>query len=244
MSYPRLRLLVVTSCTGKKRFHPDHPLELEDFRNPDRRLARLLELAEYKCAAGQMYAGLQHLRVMEGVSILRKALGNECVDVAILSAGYGLISEHQEIIPYEVTFNTFRQSREVDEWANFLEIHERFEKKIASYELVFVLLGNKYLRSLSLPVTTRENQTVIFLASKSSASAIPILAARTFIMPLTLAEAKRYSYGLVGLKGFLLKQFAWGASQNPDAIAKVYRKPECFEQVINAISKLKTSRSA
>jgi Queuine tRNA-ribosyltransferase len=228
-----LRLLVVTSCTSQKRFKPENQLKREDFDRSEYRQQREQDLVEYKCAASHMYTGLQHRCVLEGVRYFRQILGESAVNLDIISAAYGLISEHQEIVPYEVTFNTFRQGREVDEWANFLRIHEEFEKAIASSDLVFILLGNRYLRSLSLPVKTHKKQTLIFLTSNGSASLIPNLEAKTFVMPLTNTEAKRYSYALVGLKGFLLKQFAKIATTQSEVIEQVYREPKYFEQAID-----------
>jgi len=113
-----LRVLIVTSCTGEKRFKPTNQLTLEDFKDLALIQVRSNELAEFACLASQMYTGLQHLRLMEGVEILRQSFGKKAVDLVILSAGYGLIPENQIIVPYEVTFNTMK-GHEVDEWAKF-----------------------------------------------------------------------------------------------------------------------------
>jgi queuine/archaeosine tRNA-ribosyltransferase len=171
---------------------------------------------------------------MEGVELLRQSLGREAVDVMILSAGYGLIPEDRTIVPYEVTFNTMK-AYEVAEWAKFLKVKESFEKAITSYGLVFVLLGENYLRSLSLPVETSPDQTLVFLASKTTATHIRGLAAKTFILSLSNAEAKHYHYGLVGLKGFLLKRFAEEVAKQPQFLEKIYRDPEEFERVIDTV---------
>lgn len=39
--------------------------------------------------------------MMRGVGALRRALGDDQVDVVIVSAGYGLIAEHRRIAPYD-----------------------------------------------------------------------------------------------------------------------------------------------
>lgn len=104
MNYPRI--LIVTSCTGEKKFKPDNQLKQEDFRYRSLLQSRSGELAEYVCDAGSMYTGMQHLRLIEGVATLRQQLGKEKIDVAIISAGYGVITEEEKIVPYEVTFNS------------------------------------------------------------------------------------------------------------------------------------------
>ena len=226
------RVLVVTSCTGEKRSKPENQLTLEDFKDSARLQKRHEELAQFGCLAGQIYTGLQHLRAMEGVELLRQSLGREAVDVMILSAGYGLIPEDKTIVPYEVTFNTMKVY-EVSEWARFLEVKEAFAKAITGYDLVFVLLGENYLRSLSLPVETCSNQTFIFLASSKSANYIRDLAAKTFVLPLDNTDAKHYRYGLVGLKGFLFKRFAECVAREGILLQKVYDEPEAFIQIID-----------
>ena len=226
------RVLVVTSCTGEKRSKPENQLTLEDFKDCARLQKRSCELAQFACPAGQIYTGLQHLRAMEGVELLRQSLGREAVDVMILSAGYGLIPEDKTIMPYEVTFNTMK-AYEVSEWAKFLEVKEAFEKAIAGYDLVFVLLGENYLRSLCLPVETCSNQTFIFLASSKSANYIRDLAAKTFVLPLDNTDAKHYRYGLIGLKGFLFKRFAECVTREGMLLQKVYDEPEAFIQIID-----------
>ncbi len=212
-------------------------LTLEDFKDSDRLKSRSNELAEFTCPASQMYTGLQHLRLIEGVYLLRQSLGREAVDLVIISAGYGLIPENKIIVPYEVTFNTMK-GYEVDEWAKFLEIHQAFEKAIVDYDLIFMLLGENYLRSLRLPVATQREQTFIFLASKTSKSYIRGLTAKTFVVTLSNAEAKHYRYGLVGLKGFLFKQFAESVSTEAELLQRVYEKPEIFTESVERVPTL------
>jgi len=224
-------VLVVTSCTGQKRFKSENQLTLEDFKDNARLPQREAELAEFACPANQMYTGQQHLRAMEGVGLLRQSLGREAVDVVILSAGYGLIPEDRTIVPYQVTFNRMKGDK-VDEWAAVLGIHQAFERAIADYDLVFLLLGKNYLRSLSLPVEISSTHTLVFLASKTSAKYIRELAAKTLVFTLSNVEAKRYRYGLVGLKGFLFKRFAQWVSQETQLLQKVYQEPEVFRQVM------------
>jgi hypothetical protein len=229
MSHPRV--LIITSCTGEKRFKPDNQLTLEDFKEPVRLQQREAALAEFACPAGQMYTGMQHLRLMEGVQLLRQALGQDTVTVAILSAGYGLVEENRAIAPYEVTFNGMK-GHEVDAWAQYLKVHEALEKAIQGYDLIFLLLGDNYLRAINLPIEIQPEQTLIALTSQGSAKFVKGLSAKTFVLPLTNQDAQRYSYGLVGLKGFLFRRFASAAGKEPDWLQRVYQQPERFPQAL------------
>lgn len=225
MSYPRI--LVVTSCTGKKQFKPDNQLSLEDFKNSSLLSSRTGELEEFVCCAHQMYRGVQHLRLMEGVTILRQALKGGVVDLVIVSAGYGLIPEDQLIAPYEVTFNTMKGC-EIDQWATEQKIRESLETTIRSYDLVFVLLGEKYLRSLQLPIQTLPQQKIIFFASPNSLKYLRSSNDQSFAVLLSNIEARQYGYGLVGLKGFLFKQFAQKVAEEPQLIQDIYAEPTSF----------------
>lgn len=230
------RILVVTSCTGEKRYKPVNQLTLEDFENQRKLQEREKTLWEFACPASQMYTGQQHLRAMEGVKVLRSCFGQQAVDLKILSAGYGLISEDKNIVPYSVTFNEMK-GREIDRWAQVLGVHEDFEQAIVAYDLVFVLLGDKYLRAIDFPVKTKSEQSLIFLASNQSAACISFLNANTksFILTLSNAEASRFGYGLVGLKGYLFKLFATEAEDKPDLLQRIYQEPKIFLQAFLSI---------
>ena len=52
-------------------------------------------------------------------------------------------------------------------------------------------------------------------------------------MPLANADAKRYRYGLVGLKGFLFKRFAEAVCKDAELLKAVYEEPIVFQEVIN-----------
>ncbi len=229
MSLPRI--LVVTSCTGEKRFKPKHQLTIEDFKDREILKEKSQLLSQYSCSAGEMYKGLQHRRVMEGINILRSCLGKELVDVKIVSAGYGIISEEEVIVPYSVTFNDMK-SDEIYSWSDFLRIHEDFQQAIIGYDLVFVLLGDKYLRALKLPVETQSNKTLIFFTAKSSRKYIKVSNFKSYIWTLDNADASRFSCALVGLKGQLLRLIATEIKQDNDVLVNLYNHPETLEKTI------------
>ena len=137
-------LLVVTSCTARKRFEPVGALTQADLRDANQLLQREAELARYESPATEMYLGQQHLRVMQSVRALRQR--RVSVDLAIISAGYGVHSETRPIAPYDVTLST-RNPGEVRSWVDVLHIPDAIRKAVASWPLVIFLLGDKYLTS-------------------------------------------------------------------------------------------------
>jgi hypothetical protein len=101
------KCLVVGSCTGQKD-DEGCPEELK-LREADFGTAANLSKAEERAKdwmkpAGKMYTGRQHSLMMNGVERLRADFDAASFDVAIVSAGYGLISEERLIAPYNITF--------------------------------------------------------------------------------------------------------------------------------------------
>jgi Queuine tRNA-ribosyltransferase len=221
------RILVITSCTGEKLHKPEHQLIQNDFCSKSQLQKRERSLQKFACPAWQMYTGAQHLRLMEGIHLLRQVCHKAIIDLKILSAGYGLVDENRQIVPYEVTFNGMKRS-EIDEWSSQLRIHEAVEVAAQNYDLIFLLLGDSYLRAINFPIQTRRGQTVVALCSHKAQHQLQSLKAKTYILPLGNAEAKHYSYGLVGLKGFLFKQFANAVSLQKSLLKQIRSKPELF----------------
>ncbi|BAZ19259.1 queuine tRNA-ribosyltransferase (plasmid) [Kalymmatonema gypsitolerans NIES-4073] len=228
----RLRTLIITSCTGKKLHNPTNQLTIEDFKDTERLRERTQSLSEFSCPSGQMYTGLQHLRLMEGVDILRSHFGREVVDVKIISAAYGLIPEDKVIVPYSVTFNSMK-SDEISSWANFIGIHKDFQEAVIGYDLVFVLLGDKYIRALNLPIETHPKQTFIFLASNKSRNLLVLGNANFEVLTFSNADASRFGCALVGLKGQLIKLIATEIRQKPNLLSELYNNPKTLEKVLN-----------
>ena len=175
-----IKTLVITSCTGEKLYHPENQLVQSDFSDPETLRKREEELKEYSVEAGRIYTGMQHQRLMEGVQLLRNTFGDDVLDVYVVSAGYGLISEHKKVVPYEVTFNNMNGT-EINEWSRQIGIHRDLNTLVPAYDLVLFLLGDKYLKAVNLPLEAASpDQKLLFFASGTSrkSSARATVAAR------------------------------------------------------------------
>ncbi|MBN3925454.1 hypothetical protein [Nostoc sp. NMS4] len=51
------RILIITSCTGKKLHNPTNQLTIEDFKDTGRLRERTELLSEFSCPSVQMYTG-------------------------------------------------------------------------------------------------------------------------------------------------------------------------------------------
>lgn len=232
-----MKTLIITSCTKDKIHDIEGQLSKYDFLDHDTLTKKEKELISFKTKAKDIYKGRQHLRVMEGINHLRENLGNNVVDLAIVSAGYGLLDENDEIVPYNVTFAEMKKS-EVIEWSKHLNINEDTSKKIKSYDLVFFLLGEEYLRSLELPfIETRDDQKLIFLGSKASKKLIPSYPPY-YYLEVGHQDAKAFGEMSISVKGYLFKLLSQEVVLNGlEILTKVYDEPQSFLQILNRYRK-------
>src|SRR5665648_4366 len=194
------RILVVTSCTGEKLHKPTNELIQDDFRDIVRLKSKEADLSQYRMSAGTLYTGKQHLFLMKGINDYRAQGGR--IDVNILSAGYGMLSEDQLIVPYEVTFSTMK-SMDIKLWSMFLNITDDLQKRIEDYDIVVFLLGDRYLQAVNWSsLKTRDDQKLIFLAGKSSKNKF-LIKPNCYMLKVSEKEAKVFHSGLIEIKGYL-----------------------------------------
>lgn len=229
------RILVVTSCTGEKKQKPVNQLLLDDFKDLETLKKRESELEKF--TAGELYTGSQHEALMKGVRLYRNAGAK--IDVNILSAGYGLIPEEKEIVPYEVTFNNM-DSTFIRRWAKQQRVTEDLKSQIQNYDLIFFLLGDKYLQAIEWPIPIRYDQKLIFFAGESSKQRI-LLEDRNYLLSIGEKEAKKFKFGLIGIKGFLFAQLLTAAKKNPTEVwTAIDQDPSLIrEYVLDTINKEK-----
>ncbi|TCP53887.1 tRNA-guanine family transglycosylase [Tumebacillus sp. BK434] len=223
------RVLVVTSCTGEKKYKPHNQLLFDDLQNPNIKDQKEQALAGYKTEAVELYTGGQHVDLMKGVSAYRAA-GLD-VDIAILSAGYGVLHEKQSIYPYEVTFNDMTGNT-IQSWSKQLAITETMQERIENYDLIFFLLGDKYLQSIEWPLKIRDNQKLIFFAGESSKKRIQFQKGH-HMMAIGTKEAKEFGSGLIRIKGHLFSQLLTFLMEHPDVSwDHIYDQPELARTAI------------
>ncbi|MBO9128587.1 tRNA-guanine transglycosylase DpdA [Bacillus sp. 165] len=228
-----MKTLIISSCTKDKIYNINEQLSKADFKDTNLFAKKEKELGPFRTKAKDIYKGRQHLRVMEGIQHLRDKFGRHVVDFAIVSAGYGLLDEDDEIVPYNVTFSEMKKD-EVVEWSNYLKINEETSALIQSYDLVFFLLGEEYLRSLCLPfLKTKDDQKLVFFASKASKKLIPNHHPYYFV-EVRHQDAKEFGEMSISIKGHLFKLLAQETAINGlETLETVYREPEELLHLLN-----------
>lgn len=195
-----MKILVISSCTGEKSVVDPNQLTLADFKAGAKHVrSRERELKEKLTSAETLYSGLQHQRLLRGITAARDSKTIE-IELQILSAGYGLVLADRKIAPYEATFIGMRKA-EARVWADQLGVARDVRKVLAhSYDLGLVLLGDDYLAACSLDESVKLGGPTILFCGKNTAKKLPQVPG---LIPIILAnsDAKRFSCGLVGLKG-------------------------------------------
>jgi hypothetical protein len=214
--------LIITSCTGEKVVESDRQLTREDFaKGPAYVAEREKELKDSLRTAGEIYSGEQHVRLMRGVGERRKDEGGGMkVELHILSAGYGLIPEDRVVAPYEITFATMK-SKELRDWADSLQVPEDFRKTVAKpYDFGLILLGDNYLTACALDSSVKFGGPTLLFCGTGMAKKLPTLA-NVRVVPVSNPEAKRFSCGLVGLKGELAARALAGVKADASVVTKI-----------------------
>lgn len=234
----RIRILVISSCTStKSKEHPEQ-LQLDDFRDPAQlaqRQAELRSLAPHLATpARDLYTGRQHRYVMEGVERLRQGLSPVVqVDLQIVSAGYGLVEECELLFPYEATFNAMR-TREAQTYArNVLHLPERIQAAMQGYDLVIVLLGESYLKTLDLANWASRPGMLIVAGTSTQKWCPPRL--QSSLVPFTNHDVKVVGGGQVGLKGAIFKRLAVKLLESAEPIVALQRlveKPQQLREIL------------
>jgi hypothetical protein len=199
-----MKVLVITTCTGRKKHKPPNQLNYEDFASPKCLHRRTAELKDFKVPAAEMYTGQQHQHLMAGLEEVRKVYGSAVVDLHIISAGYGLLAEDDIIVPYNVTFQNLK-TKQLLARSNRLQLHEHVETLISGYDLVFFLLGKEYVQALQLPFKVPDTVTQIFLLGTGYKKLIPD-SPNVHFVPAGSGLARELGVMGVALKGFVFKK--------------------------------------
>lgn len=148
-NYPPGRLLIVSSCTARKRFDPLGQLTEADLNDPILRKNGETRLASYRLPSIEMYTGRGHNFVRDAIKELRES--GCLVSHFIISGGYGLLNESDLIVPYNVTFSGAPKAW-VQERGRRLGLRDQLVACASEHEHVILILGREYLTAIGLPL--------------------------------------------------------------------------------------------
>ena len=155
-----------------------------------------------------------------------------------------MIPEERKVAPYEITFATMK-SKELREWADTLNVPGDFRKAVsATYDFGMILLGDNYLAACNLDESIKFGGPTLLFCGTGMAKKLPKMA-NLRVVPISNPEAKRFSCGLIGLKGELTYRVLRGIAE-PSAIKNLLDpKFDMLKwlDVIKGVKKSKTNKS-
>ena len=162
-------LLVCTPCSALKA-NPQEPIDLGLFNGPypDQQADMERQFTRNVLPAREMYQGPHHRSVMESVDKLRGMKSPVGIEVAIISAKYGVLSESDEISPYDESFDRGSLIW-AKERAQSLGINEHLNELARQHEVIVFLLSSRYLEAIGAPL--RSSAYEIYFAANSFMSA-------------------------------------------------------------------------
>lgn len=192
MSSPRT-VLVLTSCTGRK-----DPAALSG-----------------GLAAEDLYVGEQHRRLMRGVRDLRAAAGVG-IDLRILSARHGVVRGSRRLRAYDNSFSGLG-GPEIDRAAEALRVRGSLRNLLrGEHSLILLLLGEDYMRAAGIGPASKIGSPTIAFGGRwllRKGSDLPLR-----VIPAGRREARRFSCGVVGLKGELAARLLRLIAREPDLL--------------------------
>lgn len=202
-----MRILIIDQCSGSK----DYPSDLTPFKKDvldDHSRSELLERDDtVGIEAKKLYTGRQQQKIDEAVQMLERD-GHE-VERYYISAGFGLVHEHDCLPPYEVTFSDM-SGTEIDTRAAQLDIVDNLTNMLEAeipYDIAYFALGSDYYRSIelesSLDHIPDESTAVVFNQAEVAEKYQNVVS-----IPARTDDAKQFGTIVVALKGVYLKNLA------------------------------------
>jgi hypothetical protein len=206
-------ILVLSSCTSRK----------------------VIGARSSKASAERLYVGEQHRRLMRGVGAFRAADCGYEIDLRILSAGFGLVAGSRRLPLYDLSFAGLGGGA-IEERSAELGIPGALKRILArSHALTILLLGEDYMRAAAIGPTTRFGGPAIAFGGAALARRSVSLPLR--VVPATKSEARRFSCGLVGLKGELGGRLLALLSGEPSLISSL---PDSDAELLGMLDRVST----
>ena len=172
-----MKILVLSSYTGKKKYEPPNPITREELRSRAHYKQRIRELADYSAPAGEMFTGPYAYAIREG---LRQIRGHEQysqtkIDQYFPSSYYrvdlgeDLVHENDIIVPFDV--EPLSGTGNINYGGT--DLSGRVQALIERYDLVFSLLKKYHFLPLEHLFRIQHEVPLILLIARSWQVSVP-----------------------------------------------------------------------
>lgn len=193
-----MKILILTSYTGKQKYKPDNRIRSEDLSPPEHLEVRIRELCgynsegeydesgDYSVRAGEMFTGPSHKQVQAGLKQIRnhEAYGENIIDQYFPShyyrvdGGDDLVHEDDYIVPFDILPIHGPSSSYYGE----TDTVDRLKVLIRRYDLVFSLMEKYHVSPLISLFESRCARTLILMAAPSWGISIPASSLNTHLV--------------------------------------------------------------
>ena len=123
--------------------------------------------------------------------------------------------------------------QEIKNHSKNLHITEDLNFLLPKYDLIFVCLGLNYLKSIDFSkLEINQNQKFFIFSSFDNYKQLTYLKSY-YIINSGKQEAIDYSYGIIGLKGYLFKIICDEIIKNKNLLDSLYQNPELITEILN-----------
>lgn len=172
-----MKILVLSSYTGKQKYQPDNRITREDRDSPVRYEQRINELTRYSARAGEMFTGPYASAIREGLRQIRghEQYGQTKIDQYFPSSYYrvdlgeDLVHENDVIVPFDVEPLSGTGNIDYGE----TDRSGRVQALIESYDLVFSLLKKYDFFPLEHLFRIQYKVPLIFFVARSWQISVP-----------------------------------------------------------------------
>lgn len=214
------RLLLIVGPTRRKA--SDHALRVTpaDFAAPDGLAAKRQTLASLALPALDFYTGNQMPALRAGYALLQETLGAGEVDLRFLSPAFGLVRALDPLVPYDVDL-TPMGARGARAWMAARGVPTQVAAAVAESPLTLLALGEKYLRTLALPLLPPPGGRLLALVKPDWAA--QMAGPGVTVVPLGAAEAARLKASPRAARGVAIHRLAQSLAAAPDPRALLCR---------------------
>ena len=171
--------------------------------------------------AEELYIGEQHRRLMQGVRAFRDGRG-EHLDLYVMSAKYGVVRGDTRLESYDACLS--RRAGDARRHGRLLGLPAAVRCFLSdgSVALKLVALGAGYFEAGGFVAQRPPEGPTIVLASEGWGAVLANKWPEACVVPLRISDTRRFSCGLVGLKGEVARRLLLvAADRSPPATSEV-----------------------
>ena len=233
-----MKILVLSSYTGKQKYKSDNCIRFEDLEPPARLESRIKELSGYSVPAGEMFTGPLHTQLRQGLKQIRKhnQYGENTLDLYFPWYDFRVdrkkipVSENDHIVPFDITPRQNLKALEYDE-TGFLE---SIGTLIEGYDLVFSILRWNDIVLLQRVFEVERAATLIFLIAPSHRHVVDDSLSNVHIVEAGTNLSRAIGAMNVALNGVVLRRLCEAAYRDGfQVFEQVKQDPQRLLEIVH-----------